>query len=294
METFGRLVEAMTGIGRFNDLKIMRLGPDRAVLDGGTLGEIPLSAQEVPAGSSPGDVLKVFLYHDSDGRPMATTASPAAQVGEVGYLKIVSVNDAGAFLNWGLTKDLLMPWSEVKREQKRLIVEGRKILACVFLADDGRVAASSRLDDFLSDEADGFKQGDKVTVLIAETTDLGLRVIVNHRYWGLVHKNEVFGTRQRGQRLDGYVKAIRPDRKLNITLSPPGYAKVDAVAQGILKVLARRGGSMAVNDKTPPEEIYALFGISKKVFKLTIGALYKSRRIRVDEAGIHTVKTPEP
>jgi hypothetical protein len=211
-------------------------------------------------------------------------------VREAACLKIVSVSDTGAFLDWGLPKDLLLPWSEVKWEQKRLVVAGRTILVCVFQAEDGRIAASARLDDFLEDEADGFREGDRVTLLVADRTDLGLRVIVNHRYWGLVHGNEVFGPMPRGRRLEGRVKALRPDRKLDIALGPPGYAKVDAAAAGILEVLERHGGSMAVSDKTPPEQIYTLFGVSKKVFKQSLGALYKNHRILMDAAGIHALK----
>jgi predicted RNA-binding protein (virulence factor B family) len=277
----------MTALGRFNELNILALTPRGARLDGLEAGELLLPAREVPPGSVAGVALKVFLYLDSEDRVVATTATPAAQVREAAYLKIVSVGDAGAFLAWGLPKDLLLPWNEVKREQKRLVVAGRNILVCVFQAEDGRIAASAKLDDFLVDEADEFKEGDRVSVLIADRTDLGLRVIVNHKYWGLVHSNEVFGTVPRGRRQDGYVKALRPDRKLNIALSAPGYAKVDGAAQGILKVLRRHGGSMAVSDKTAPEEIYALFGVSKKVFKQTIGALYKNRSILINEAGIH-------
>jgi predicted RNA-binding protein (virulence factor B family) len=244
----------------------------------------------VPPGSGPGAILNVFLYLDGDDRVVPTTTVPLAQVKETAYLKIVTVNDAGAFLNWGLPKDLLLPWGEVKREQKRLVLANRYIMVCVFQAEDGRIAASSKLDDFLVEEADEFKEGDKVSVLIADRSDIGLRVIVNHRYWGLVHNNEVFGNVPRGRRQDGWVKALRPDRKLNITLSAPGYAKVDAAAQGIMQVLRTHGGSMAVSDKTAPEQIHALFGVSKKVFKQTIGALYKDRKILIDEAGIHAVK----
>jgi hypothetical protein len=221
---------------------------------------------------------------------VATTATPAAKVGEVGWLKIVSTGDAGAFLHWGLPKDLLLPWSEVKPQHKRLIAVGRKLLVYVFLAEDGRIAASAKLDEFLSDDAEGFKEGDKVTVIVADPTDLGVRVVVDHKFWGLVHASDLFRQVNRGHRMDGYVKALRPDRKLNITLSPPGYAKVGAAAEGILKVLAQRGGSLAVSDRTPPEEIYTLFGISKKVFKQSLGALYRARRITLDDTGIHLVK----
>jgi predicted RNA-binding protein (virulence factor B family) len=280
----------MTALGRFNDLQITAVSARGALLDGGEAGPLLLPAREVPPGAVPGAVLKVFLYLDAQDRVVATTAVPAAQVREAACLKIVSVSDTGAFLDWGLPKDLLLPWSEVKWEQKRLVVAGRTILVCVFQAEDGRIAASARLDDFLEDEADGFREGDRVTLLVADRTDLGLRVIVNHRYWGLVHGNEVFGPMPRGRRLEGRVKALRPDRKLDIALGPPGYAKVDAAAAGILEVLERHGGSMAVSDKTPPEQIYTLFGVSKKVFKQSLGALYKNHRILMDAAGIHALK----
>lgn len=282
----------MTNIGRFNELTILSLTPKGALLDGGPCGELLLPGREVPAGSEPGDTVNVFVYSGPDDRLTATTTRPAAQVREVAYLKIVLVNDAGAFLHWGLPKDLLLPWNEVKREQKKLIVEGRKIVVCVFLAEDGRIAASSRLDDFLEEEADGFKEGDPVDLMVADATEIGLRVIVNHRYYGLVHKNEIFGTLHRGQKLVGYVKALRPDRKLNITLSAPGYGKIDTVSQGLLTVLERRGGFLPVTDKSAPEEIYALFGVSKKVFKQTLGALYKSGKVTLDADGIRKVVQP--
>jgi len=276
----------MTRIGQFNDLVLLRLTPKGAILDGGPQGELLLPTREVPAEAAPGAPVKVFVYGGPEDRLVATTATPLAQVREAACLKIVAVGDAGAFLHWGLPKDLLLPWNEVKREQKRLVVEGRKLVVCVFLAEDGRIAASAKLDDFILEEADGLKEGEEVQVLVADRTELGLRVIVNHRFWGLVHQNEIFGTLFRGQRLTGYVKALRPDRKLNIALSPPGYAKIGTVAEALLQVLARKGGFLPVSDKTPPEEIYALFGISKKVFKQTLGSLYKAGRITLGPDGI--------
>jgi hypothetical protein len=280
----------MTDLGRFNDLPVLGLSPAGAVLDGGDLGQLTLPAAEVPPGTAPGATLSVFLYLGHQDKVVPTTARPAAQVGEVAFLKVVSTGDAGAFLNWGLPKDLLLPWAEVKREQKRLVVEGRKLLVCVFQADDGRIAASARLDDFLQDEAEDLKEGQKVPILVSDPTDLGMRVVVNHRYWGLVHKNEIFGTLHRGHAQDGYVKALRPDGKINISLTAPGYQKVDAASQRVLGTLIRRGGSMAVGDKTPPEEIYALFGMSKKAFKQTLGTLYRNHQITMDEQGIHLVR----
>ena len=280
----------MTDLGRSNDLRVLRLTPQGALLDGDPLGEVLLPAGEVPEGAGPGSVLTVFVYIGMEDRLMASTAAPLAQVGEVAFLKIVKVNDAGAFLAWGLPKDLLLPWDEVKREQKRLLVEGRRILVAVFRAEDGRIAASAKLNDFLEDQAPDLKEGDRLPVIVAEPTDLGVRVVAGHRYWGLVHTSDIFAPLTRGQKLDGYVKAPRPDGKLNIALSAPGYAKVDAVAEKVLGVLKRRGGFLAVTDKSRPEEIYTLFGISKKVFKLTLGALYKARKITLDADGIRLVR----
>ena len=276
----------MSHLGCFNELKVLRLTAAGALLDGGQGGEILLPAAEVPAGSGPGMAVRAFIYFGPDDRLLATASAPAAQVGEVACLKIVKVNDAGAFLNWGLPKDLLLPWSEVKREQKHLVVEGRKLVVAVFQAEDGRIAASARLDDFIKDEAEGYQEGDPVQLLVTDSTDLGLRVIVDHRFWGLVHRNEVFGAHPRGERLEGYVKALRPDRKLNLALSRPGRARIGPAVQGVLQVLERAGGFLPVTDKTPPEEIYARFGVSKKVFKQTLGALYKSGAIVLEADGI--------
>jgi hypothetical protein len=276
----------VTDIGSFNELPIAQLSAQGALLDGGASGRILLPAGEVPAGAGPGTMVRVFVYYGLEDRLVATTTAPAAQVGEVAWLKIVRVNDAGAFLNWGLTKDLLLPWNEVPRGQKHSVGEGRRILVVVFQADDGRVAASARLDDFIKDAAEGLQAGDRVDLLVAGSTELGLRVIVNHRYWGLVHQNEVFGERKRGQRLEGWVKTLRPDRKLDLVLAPPGRARIGGATEAVLAALERAGGFLPVGDRTAPEEIYARFGMSKKAFKQTLGALYKGGQIVLEGNGI--------
>jgi predicted RNA-binding protein (virulence factor B family) len=214
----------------------------------------------------------------------------SAQAGQVAHLKVVAVNQAGAFLACSLPQDLFLPWKEVKHDQRHLMKEGRKILVALYTDEAGHLAASTRLDDFLGDEAEEFQEGDKVTLVIGDRTDLGVRVVVNHRYWGMVHDSDIFTKLTRGQTREGYIKALREDHKLNVSLSAPGYAKVGDIAQGILDVLKRRGGFLPVTDKSRPEEIYALFGISKKVFKQTLGALYKNRRIVIDEDGIRIVR----
>lgn len=276
----------MADIGRFNQLTILRISPLGAHLDGGPDGEILLPARLVPAHSAAGSGLDIFVYLNSEDRLTATTLKPLAQVGEVAWMKIVSVNNAGAFLDWGLPKDLLLPYNEVTHDLKHHLEPGKYMMAMVFQDDQGRVAASARLDDFIAKEADGFNEGDKVTVVMGDHTEIGLRVIVNHRYWGMVHSNEIFRQVRKGEKLDGYIKTVRADRKLNISLNAPGHGKIDSVAQGILTILESHDGYMAVSDKSPPELIYKLFGVSKKVFKQAIGSLYRERYVAIESAGI--------
>ncbi|MDI1302308.1 MAG: S1-like domain-containing RNA-binding protein [bacterium] len=283
----------MADIGRYNTLKVLRLSPKGAHLedrnDTGAASEILLPTRFVPEGTVAGSELEVFVYINAEDRVTATTARPAAQVGEVAWLKIVSVNDNGAFLDWGLPKDLLLPHNEVTYDLKPHLEPGKQMMVMVFQDEKGRVAASARLDDFIAKEGTGFAEGEKVSVLIGDRTEIGVRVIINNRYWGMVHSNEIFRPLRKGETLDGYIKTIREDRKLNVSLTAPGQAKVDNIAEGILKILDRHDGFMAVSDKTAPEVIYKLFGISKKVFKQAIGRLYKERYILIENSGIRRI-----
>ena len=282
----------MATLGTLNDLKVLRLGPEGAFLDGDPEGSILLPLEQVPPALEMGQVLRVFAYREDEGRLVAYLRPPLALGGEVAFLKVVSVNPAGSYLDWGLPKPLFMPWKEVQHETRRLVKPRNKVLVFLFSDEAGHLAASTRLSDFLVDEAEGFREGDKVSLVIADRTDLGVRVIVNHRYWGMVHDSDLFCKVNRGETKEGWVKAPRADLKLSLALSAPGYAKVDAVAQALLDTLTRRGGFLPVTDKSAPEQIYALFGISKKVFKQTLGALYKARRISIDADGIRLLKTP--
>ena len=196
------------------------------------------------------------------------------------------MNKLGALLEWGLPSGLLLPWPEVKRDLKRLIQAGKTVLVILFQDEDGRIKASTRLEEFLEDESTDFQEGQKVSLVVTDPTDIGVRVVVDSRCWGMVHRSDIFGPLRRGETKDGYIKALREDHKLDVALSAPGYAKIDAIAQDLLDVLKRKGGFLAVTDKSRPEEIYALFGISKKVFKQTLGALYKARRILIEAEGI--------
>ncbi len=211
------------------------------------------------------------------------------QVGDAAYLKIVGVKDAGAFLDWGQPKDLLLPWAEVPWEDKKQIVEGRKVLVYIFKHEDGRAAASLRLNAFIKDQAETYKEGDEVDILVSHPTELGMRVIVDNRYWGLIHHSDLFEALRKGEQRKAYVKALRFDRKLDLTLLKAGYAKVEGVAEKLLKTLQKRGGFIPVNDKSDPQVIYEAFGISKKVFKQSIGALYRERKILIEQDGIRLI-----
>ena len=232
----------MAVIGRFNTLTVLRLTGHGAILDGhtddGEGGDILLPTRLLPPDIAVGASVEVFVHFDSEDRVIATTQTPLAQVGDVAWLKIVAENDAGIFLDWGLAKDLMLPWNEVPREQKIGLEPGRSVLVMVFQDSSGRIAASARLDDFLAREAEGFNEGDKVSLLIGDRTDLGVRAVVNNRYWGLVHNNELFGNARKGERRDGWVKTLRSDLRLNIALTPPGPDKIDSAAQGLSATMA--------------------------------------------------------
>lgn len=280
----------MADIGRMNTLTVLRLTGHGAILDGNTPegddGDILLPTRVMPAGIAPGSAVEVFVGFDSEDRLVATTTRPLALVGQVAWLRIVAENDAGFFLHWGLPKDLLLPRNEIPRDLQHAMVPGKSVLVMVFQDRSGRLAASARLDDFIKREADGFKEGDQVDVIVADRTELGVRVVVNDGYWGLVHNNEIFGVLRMGDRRPGWVKTLRSDHRLNIGLTAPGPAKIDSAAQGILDRIRANGGFMAVTDKSPPEAIYKLFGVSKKVFKQAIGSLYKHRLIVIEDAGL--------
>ena len=273
----------MIEIGKLNTLTISKKRDTEVYLDGGELGEIALADKEAPANCEMGDSLQVFVYIDGKNQTIATTLIPKVQVDEVAWLKVVSLSHAGAFMDWGLPKDLLVPFSE----QKTKMVEGRFYLVRLFLDENNRIAASMLLDDFIQDEAFYYKDGQAVELIIADETELGFKAVVDHKYWGVLYKNEIFQPLQRGQKLAGFIKKVRPDHKLDLILSQEKYGqKVDATSGKILAILEKHGGYIALTDKSPPEMIYDTFAVSKKVFKQAIGGLYKQRKIVIEEKGI--------
>jgi len=273
----------MAQIGRMNKLTIKRIRDYGAHLDGGEAGDILLPTTQVPKKCRPGDEVEVFVYMAGTGRLRATTQKPDATVGQFAKLRVKANTPSGAFLDWGLQKDLLVP----KREQLARMEEGRSYVVFVFLDEKTRrITASAKLDKFLSQQEPDYNEGDEVDLIIFDRTDLGYKAVVNNAHLGLVYKNEVFQKLFIGQQLKGYIKKIRDDHKIDLSLQQSGYQKVDNISRTILTTLKDHGGRIAVTDKSPPQEIYALFGVSKKVFKQAIGALYKKRRIIIDANGI--------
>lgn len=273
----------MVVIGRKNRLAIKRLDEVGARLEGGRFGDILLPQRYLSANLRPGDELDVFVYRDSEDRIIATTETPKAQVGECAWLKVVSVSNVGAFLDWGLPKDLLVPFAEQPAQRMQV---GRHYLVRLFVDNTHRIAASTKLDRFLLDEAEGLEQGQQVSLLIADRTDLGVKAVVNHRFWGLLYHDSLFKPVRKGDSVDGFIKRIREDGRIELSLEQPGYDKVGGVAEEILKRLRDSGGSLPLSDKSPPDVIAAEFQVSKGVFKQAIGALYKKRLIHIEKGGI--------
>ncbi|MCD6197181.1 MAG: GntR family transcriptional regulator [Deltaproteobacteria bacterium] len=269
----------MVKIGRINKLTIKRRLDYGAHLDGGESGGILLPKKYVPKKCQPGDEVEVFVYVDREERLRATTQKPYVTVGQFAKLRVVANSSSGAYLDWGLQKNLLVP----KREQHAKMEEGKSYVVFVFLdKKTNRITASSKLDKFLDLQPPNYDEGEEVDLFISYKTDLGYKTVVNNSHWGMIYKNEVFQRLHIGQQLKGYIKIIREDLKIDISLQQSGYQRVDNISQSILKTIKDLGGSIAVTDKSPPEDIYSLFGVSKKTFKKAIGALYKKKLITID------------
>lgn len=273
----------MAEIGSLNTLTVLRKGSYGVILDGGPSGDVLMPLREAPPDCQPGDTLEVFVYVDSDDTVMATTQRPLAMVGEFALMKVLSLTEYGAFLDWGLKKNLLVPFSE----QNGAMIAGRSYVVHVYLdRHSGRAVASARLDRFLDRTPADYAPRQQVDLLVGEHTDIGYKAIVNQRHWGVLHNADVFQPLRYGQRLTGYIKKVRDDGKIDLVLQPPGYAKVEGIAGELLAKIKAAGGFIAVTDKSPPEKIYALFGVSKKVFKQAVSALYRERLITIEADGL--------
>lgn len=272
----------MAEIGKMNSLTVLRSTAHGLFLDGGALGDILLPGRYAPRDKHPGDTIEVFLMLDSEDRLIATTLRPLAMVGEFAWLRVVSSSGAGTFLDWGLPKDLLVPF----REQTVKMLAGRSYMVRIYLDPvSNRIAATARLDRFLDKTPARFAAGQAADLLICARTDLGYKAIIDGTHWGMIFHNNVFRPIACGQRIQGYIQQVREDGKIDLALDPPGYGRVGDVADTILAYLDQQGGFMPITDKTPPEEIHALFGVSKKAYKQATGALYKARQITFEEGG---------
>lgn len=273
-------------IGRTCQLKVNRQVEFGFYLDGGEqYGEVLLPNGEIRPDIDVhiGEPLEVFLYLDTQERIVATTHMPLAQVGDFAYLEVAWVNNFGAFLHWGPLKDLFVPF----REQKMKMMKGHSYIVHVHLDPETyRIMASAKVEHFLSQDFPPYRTGDQVELLIWQKTDLGLKAIVDGRYGGLLYDTQMFRSLRTGDRVKGYISQVRPDGKLDLSLQCPGQRGVEDFSAQLLRHLQMNGGQTPLGDKSPAEEVYALFGVSKKVFKKAVGDLYRQRLIEISDTGI--------
>ncbi len=275
----------MADIGRYNTLPIIEQSEHGLYLDGGSHDKILLPNAYVQPSMKIGDEIKVFIYNDSEDRLVATTETPLAQAGEFAYLEVVSVNPrVGAFLDWGLSKDLLLPFREQGDWTFR---EGDGAIVAVYVDEyTNRVVASARLHRHLSETKPDYKPNDPVHVLIYGDSPLGYKAIVDRKHRGLLYHEETSDRLEPGDQFTGYIKKVHGNGKIDLRRDPSGYKRVETVAESILRQLDEAGGELPFNDKSAPEDIRKTFNTSKKAFKQALGALYKQRQIEFTETGI--------
>lgn len=277
----------MIRLGSMNSLTLLRRDDKGGWLDAEDFGEVLLPMRQLPRDAKPGSAVKVFVYLDGDEELVVTGFKPYAQVGEFVGLKVVSASRVGAFLDWGLKKDLFVP----AREQAQAMQVDKHYVVYLYLDREGRVAATSKLDRFLDEGWPEYKPGDAVSILPCEHTPLGIKAVVDSRYWGVLYRNELFGKVTTGREIRGYIKQVREDGKIDLTLNQPGQAGTQSAAEKIMARLQKQDGFLPVGDKSSPEVIYQLFTMSKGTFKKAIGALYKQGQIRIEDDGIRLVKS---
>lgn len=272
----------MVQVGQYNRLIVDRIKDAGAFLNDGKEG-ILLPKRFVPRGTKPGDELTVFVYHDSENRLIATTQHPHAVVGDFALMKVVGLSPHGAFLDWGLMKDLLVP----KSKQISPMRLGGEYLVYLYIDEQtGRVAASQYIEHLLSNDELTVKEKDAVELIVYRKTEIGYSVIINKKHIGLLYFDEVFRELNIGDKADGFIKTIRPDHKIDVVLGKQGYQKVDDETETILRLLDQHNGYLPYHDKSDPDDIYRVFGMSKKTFKMTVGKLYKERKIELTKTGI--------
>ncbi len=283
--------ESMLQVGKFHTLKVVKEVPFGFYLDGKDQGQILLPGKSAPLGCKLNDDVRVFIYHDSDDRIIATTRTPKVFVDHCAFLKVVSVNKVGAFLDWGLEKDLLVPFSE----QTYPMSEGVSYVVYVFCDEEtGRLAASTRLSDFLYEEANAkeFSAKQAVELLICGKSDMGYKAIINGSHLGLIYKDEVFKPLTIGHSVKGYIKRVREDGKIDLCFQFHDPTARNTLEEQIIEDLIAHGGLSTLTDKSPADEISKRFNVSKNVYKKALGSLYKQKRILLDKTKV-TLVTPK-
>ncbi len=276
----------MARIGDIVKLPVIRISNIGVFLDDPDQGELLLPKNELPKLPEEGDLFNVFLYRDSEDRPIATLHRPTVMPGEFGVLKVLSSTGVGAFLDWGLKKDLLLPF----REQKGELDKGKSVVVFVHVDEKSdRIVATQRINKYLENSFPDVSVGDEVDLILFGKTEMGYKAIVNGENSGLLFANQVFKKLDYGDQIKGYVKEIRPDRKLDLSLYPLGQASVDDLEARIEEELEKRGGYWAIDDKTPADQIYRELGVSKKLFKRTTGTMFRKRLIKFEDGGIRKV-----
>ena len=275
----------MVSVGRYNVLKVINHTKFGLYLNGGKYGQIFLPNRYIPKHVPSEDQgwIKVFIYLDRDDKLISTTEAPKVQVGEFASLKVIEVNSIGIFLDWGLPKDLLLPYSEEKHQ----MAVGEYCVVRVYLdKHTGRVTATENLDLYLDNTPAHYKVGQEVDLLVAESTDMGFKAIINNNHWGLIHKNEVFKFLRPGKEDKGFIREVRSDGKISLSLQPVGREASSILKSKILDMLHENNGALPVSDKSAPAVISRLFGVSKANFKKAIGALYKQGKIVISADSI--------
>ncbi|UPQ86804.1 CvfB family protein [Vibrio sinaloensis] len=274
----------MIKVGQINHLEVVKKAGFGVFLDAGDYGTALLPNRYVPEGTDVGAHLDAFLYFDSDSQLVATTETPIAQVGEWGLMKIQGINSTGAFADWGIKeKDLLIPFSE----QRSRFSEGQSVLVYVYIDKaSGRIVGTTKFNKLLDKTPANYTKNQQVDLIIAERSELGYKAIVEGEHWGMIFKSDVFGKLFVGKRLKGYIKNIRDDGKIDLSLQKIGVGKMDDLSQKVMDLLEKKGGFLPLNDKSSPEAIFAAFRTSKGTFKKTIGGLYKQGKIVIDGEGI--------
>ncbi|HPH84829.1 MAG TPA: S1-like domain-containing RNA-binding protein [Ferruginibacter sp.] len=273
----------MVKVGEYNLLKVLRAVDFGLYLDDGNEG-ILLPKRFVPAGAKEGDEIRVFVYHDGEDRLIATTQTPKGILGDIVKLRTVSVTPQGAFLDWGLMKDIFVPKS---KQQTTMIPNGEYLVKIYLDEQTGRIAATEKLEPFLSNDHLTVKELDIVQLTVYRRTDIGYVVIINNQHTGVLHFNEIYRNITSGDQFTGFIKKIYPaDNKIDVSAGKPGYNRVEDEAEKIMRLLGENNGYLPYYDKSDPEDIYSFFGMSKKTFKMTLGNLYKQKKISLEKTGI--------